>query len=124
MAVSMLHRMSLARNYLIEPLVSNLDVVSRPGMEVKISAFDLNNFLPKRVEDRDRFFTYPGSLPYPPRTPGVMWTVMASTSTVGEVQMKDFREKVFESALSSNLTGKMAGNARFVQRIDKRHVIR
>ena len=80
-------QLALARNYRIEPVVSNLDSVSRPNMQVNIPAFDLNEFLAKDAEDRANYFIYKGSLPYPPCTAGVEWTVMATPSTVGEIQV-------------------------------------
>jgi len=79
--------MSLSRNEKLDPIVDNCEKVSHKGKSMTISGFDLNNLLTKAEEKRDRFFTYKGSLPFPPCDPGVEWTVMAAPSKVGEIQV-------------------------------------
>ncbi|XP_023334894.1 putative carbonic anhydrase 5 [Eurytemora carolleeae] len=100
----------------LRKFINSLPYIEEPGTYFTVkNIFPLDIFLPKPPL-RDQFYRYSGSLPFPPCTQQVSWTIMKKGLEVAVKQLKKMNKVVGDDL------NPMAGNYRPIQRLNSRIV--
>lgn len=96
------------------------NITYEDGTASNVPRFPLNQLLPNNTRD---FYRYSGSLTTPPCYNSVIWTVFKHPITISQLQLKEFRSRLFENGPNdTEEQKKLVHNYRATQPINDRTV--
>ncbi|KAJ8668578.1 hypothetical protein QAD02_010242 [Eretmocerus hayati] len=110
--VSYFFQITSADNPYMDMVVTNLWRVSSPGAHAHVAPFPLEWLFP--CFER-KFYTYHGSLTYPPCSETVVWILQPETISVSSKQVAEFRKVC-------SVEGPIVSNTRPVQKLHDRQI--
>lgn len=99
-------------NHFLESIIHALKYIKKPYDCATITPFPPSLLIPAFSR---RYFTYEGSLTYPPCTEGVKWIIQPEALTISSHQLSQFRKLI-------GFNGFILSNIRPVQNINNRTV--
>lgn len=105
--ISYLYQQDAVDNPFFEPIITALGSIQQPCSCASIETMPLTLIAPNFSKN---YFTYYGSLSFPPCTEGVTWMVQSEPLTVSPKQVRQFRK------LSANNGGRMLSNVRHLNK--------
>ncbi|XP_059496148.1 carbonic anhydrase 12 isoform X2 [Stegostoma tigrinum] len=107
-------------NAAYEQIFSHLTEIQFKGKEIKIPGFNINDLLPREL---DEYFRYNGSLTTPPCYPSVMWTVFRKPVQISSEQLSELQKDLYFSRMEEANQTEMVNNYRHVQELWEREVL-
>ncbi|KAE8617148.1 hypothetical protein XENTR_v10008994 [Xenopus tropicalis] len=97
-------------NPTFEKIISQLHSIGYKDQSVQIAGFNVQELLPKRL---DEYYRYEGSLTTPPCYPSVLWTVFRNPVTISEEQLITLETALYST--DRNESVQMTNNYRQLQ---------
>lgn len=111
--VSYLYMVTAMDNPYLEPIITSLKYIKFPSGCLCIEPIILSLLMPDFSRD---YFTYEGSLTFPPCTEGVRWIVKSEPLMISSRQVRKFRKLC-------GYRGRIENNVRPVQKINDRELV-
>ncbi|XP_043536072.1 carbonic anhydrase 12 isoform X1 [Chiloscyllium plagiosum] len=106
-------------NAAYEQIFSHLTEIQFKGKEIKMPGFNINDLLPREL---DEYFRYNGSLTTPPCYPSVLWTVFRKPVQISREQLSELQKDLYFSRMDEANQTEMVNNYRHVQKLWEREV--
>uniref|UniRef100_W5NCH0 Carbonic anhydrase n=1 Tax=Lepisosteus oculatus TaxID=7918 RepID=W5NCH0_LEPOC len=107
-------------NPAFEHLLRYIDAVKYKDQNVQVPAFNIQELLPKRL---DEYYRYDGSLTTPPCYPSVLWTVFRNPVSISQEQFLALATALYATSMTEPTPIALNGNYRKLQDGDDRRIL-